>query len=48
MLGVSNDAIQERYYTGAKIVGSFYNDGEYSLLNPRRYKHTQCLEDDDN
>ena len=28
-LGVSTDAIQEHYYTGAKIVGSFYNNGEY-------------------
>ena len=32
LLGVSNDAIQERYYTGTKIVGSFYNDAEYSFL----------------
>ena len=31
-LGVSTDAIQEHYYTGAKIVGSFYNNGEYSFL----------------
>ena len=31
-LGVSTDAIQEHYYTGAKIVGSFYNNAEYSFL----------------
>ena len=32
LLGVSTDAIQEHYYTGAKIVGSFYNNAEYSFI----------------